>query len=779
MRGKTILKTFCVGLLLASVFGVAATGCSSTKTSATSSEEKTSLVVSYSVSVNAGEGVYASVNASSAVKGDTVKLTVVITDDNYDIKSVKVGSETLTGSADAKNASVYTYSYDVKEANVVFEVETYDVVAAKAYKIAYTDDAGLSHSDTLPTRADAGDEVTFNIATVSGYSVEGMSIYYMDGDEKVDVEFSGDSVTGYKFTMPDADVHIVPTVLGAYFKADFDSTTLATYANSYGREVEIKTSNFIHKMYVENGEDEDGNTIWEETTSYYARAGKKCVIVSKTDAVVRLTDFVIDGKTVKADEETDSQFTGMTTYSFTMPNSNSSIKAEVVNASVEGIVDISLDTTSSTHLDVEMFTIDETTAEDGTTKTYSKRAFDGKWKYGETIFIAASAKEGYDGYEAKTLVKEYTNYKTSYQTQINEAKDTTEWGTGYSYSDTHKADLTAYGSDIASAYTDKVVMQWTPSMSTIFTSIKVSVAEKYAQAYKDANIVKAGTFNGTEFYSFSTTGKVGVSTKTYMSNSWSVKADGSIYYGTSNKDVLPDGYDGTASFFEGQSGYKMFYDGGTAFAISYSPSYTLLKDLYVNSTKLTGTNSTIKLIYKLSSSNGEAGDAFLYGFYQDDAIVDYLLLYVDADGTLKGSSKVTVEVTDGTDPFVADAKVTVKDSATGTVLAKFNITEDSGSSDGDGTSTKDYIATWINDNGSLGLTISDDGTCTYNDVSNGNNLNGTYTYDESTKKGTMSTIGDWDGSNYFIFNDNGTLTVHLDDTYSENTVTLTMTKYNG
>ena len=62
------------------------------------------------------------------------------------------------------------------------------------------------------------------------------------------------------------------------------------------------------------------------------------------------------------------------------------------------------------------------------------------------------------------------------------------------------------------------------------------------------------------------------------------------------------------------------------------------------------------------------------------------------------------------------------------------------------------------------------------DQDNGTEVNTTFTYDASTKKGSFGTIGVWDGDNYFIVNDNGTITFHLNDEYSENTVTKTGTK---
>ncbi len=782
MRGKTVLKTFCVGLLLASVFGVAATGCSTTPASSTNSVE---TVKTYNVTVKAGEGVYASTDVKTVEEGGKVTLTVVLTGDDYDIKSVKVGGKELQGSVDTKNTHVYTYTYTAEKADVAFEVETYDVVAAKAHKIAYTDENGKSHADGLASRADKGEEVSFTIGTVSGYSVEGLEIYFMDGNEKVSVEFTGNSVTGYKFTMPDANVIVKATVLGAYFKANFDEETLASATSSYGSALDYKTSDFIHQMYIETGTDEEGNSIWEETKTYFARAGQKCLIVRKHQAQVRLSDFIIDGKKVTKDATAvATTFEGKDTYSFTMPNYNPSVKAEVVNAAEEAIIDISLDTTGAPNLDVEMFKITATTAkaDDGKeTTTYAKEAFDGKWKYGETIYVAASTKEGVEGYSPKTFVTSYTSYSYSFDSEAKEQTPSSyDWGSGYSYSDVHKADLSKIDATIASAYTDKVVMEWTPSKSYSYESVKISVIEKNENQYKNTAIVKAGTFTGGEFYSFSTSGTVTVQSKSYVGNTYSVAGDGSIKSGSTTKDLLPDGYDGSASLFEGQNGYKMFYDGGSAFAISYTQNYTLLRDLYVCSTKITGTNSEIKLIYKATSSTGAAGDAYLYGFYQDGVAVDYILLYVDASGTLKGTSKVTVEVTDGTDPFVKDAKVTVKDSETSAVLAKFNITDSDGSGSGDSGSNipTNLVGTWINSNGSLAFVIADDGTCTYiSDVSAMTMYNGTYTYDSATKEGTISTIHIWDGENYFTVSaDGNTVTLHLEDEYQDDAFTLTLTK---
>ena len=780
MKGKIILRTLCAGLILASVAGCSGVTSSSTSTSEATSSES-SAIQYYSVSATLkGTGAYLDVDVTSAKKGQTVQLTVVLTDENYEVDSVKVGDKTVSGSTSSLNSRIRYYLYTVGEEDVNFVVTTYDTVAAKSHSISYDDENGLSHADGLATRKDAGEEVEFTIGTVSGYSVEGLEIYYMDGVDKVDVDYTGNSVTGYKFTMPDANVVIKPTVLGAYFEVAVDAKQVVGTYTSYGTERETKTTDFVYTMYVENGIDDEGVTQYKEAKNFFARAGSKCYIVRKNMASLRVADFLIDGTKVEKDEEEVIKDTE--TYSFVMPNHNVDVVAEVTDLAKVGQISLTLDETDSSHLDVELFKIVDTptTDEEGTvTHSYSKEAFDGTWKYGETIYVAAIAKEGTEGIDVKSLVTTTTSYKYSYQTVLNDpSSTTTSWGSGYSYSDTHKADLSGFGDEIASQYTGQVVMQYTPSSSYTFDSITIKVIEKDANKYANTQIVKNGTYHGAEMYSFyASSTKPVTKTSSYCSSSLSVGGDGGVKLGTTDKDSLPSSYNDNIGLFTGLSGYKMFYDGGSVFAISYysSASSNIVSDLYVASSKLTGTNSTIKLISTLNSSY--TSGAVLFGFYQDGECVDYLLIYFTEDGTQVGTSKVEVSYADGADPFGGSAKVVVKDKE-GTVLYTFNKDADDGddsSSSADLTSLNGnydcgnnvYFNIWVDDSSK---------EITYMDQDNGTEVNTTFTYDASTKKGSFGTIGVWDGDNYFIVNDNGTITFHLNDEYSENTVTKTGTK---
>ena len=76
--------------------------------------------------------------------------------------------------------------------------------------------------------------------------------------------------------------------------------------------------------------------------------------------------------------------------------------------------------------------------------------------------------------------------------------------------------------------------------------------------------------------------------------------------------------------------------------------------------------------------------------------------------------------------------------------------------------------------GTLEMTLNSDGSGTWNDGTNTYNF--TFTYDSASKKATLSTVSDWDGDNSITFNDDGSVSVHLEDEYLENVVNKTMTK---
>ncbi len=133
------------------------------------------------------------------------------------------------------------------------------------------------------------------------------------------------------------------------------------------------------------------------------------------------------------------------------------------------------------------------------------------------------------------------------------------------------------------------------------------------------------------------------------------------------------------------------------------------------------------------------------------------LKYKTADGTMSGS-------------YEYDYEETVFDSVT---------KESSGGDEGGDTTPTGQaalIGTWKDSNNNV-MVLSDNGTGTWNDGTNTYNF--TWTYDESTKKGTISDFGNFDDSgdeNTFTFNDDGTLSLHLSGDYGDNVYNPKMTK---
>ncbi len=95
--------------------------------------------------------------------------------------------------------------------------------------------------------------------------------------------------------------------------------------------------------------------------------------------------------------------------------------------------------------------------------------------------------------------------------------------------------------------------------------------------------------------------------------------------------------------------------------------------------------------------------------------------------------------------------------------------EDKGDDKGEATAPA-YVGTWVA--GSNTMVLSEDGNGTWN-----GEYSFTFTYDESTKKGKMTNFAAFeDDENYFIVNDNGTITIHLSGDYGDNCYNATMTK---
>lgn len=120
-------KLFAVSIALLMLFGVMS--CSnegssnSEKESPPSTSEK--LSIAHDVMVQGGEGAYVHMNQLSALEGEAMEVTVVMTDPQYLLKSVKLGDQLLNSQVDPENPRVTRHGFLMPDEDARIIVDTF------------------------------------------------------------------------------------------------------------------------------------------------------------------------------------------------------------------------------------------------------------------------------------------------------------------------------------------------------------------------------------------------------------------------------------------------------------------------------------------------------------------------------------------------------------------------------------------------------------------------------------------------------------------------------
>ena len=321
------------------------TGCSPTKPSTSTSTSTSTVAAKHAVVVpTTVAGAYVTASRSEAVAGDDVDVTVALTDPtNYELKSVKVGSQVLEGKVDANNKHVFHYSFKMGDADANVEVVTAEVVApTKDHSITF-EGKDLVFALSLPHDADVGDHVSFKLAAQSGYEISSVKVVKVSaaapaaeegegegegteegGEEEPKeelVDLAGNAVLGFSFEMPDADVVIKAEALGAYFKVNADGET--TVFTSKGNSKKLTVQDF-----VQNYRDSEGKDVY--FSAPFFRAGSEVKVIAKRTAYTQNVKYFANGKEIETAED-DTYLM----YKFTMPASNTDISIEAEDKTVE------------------------------------------------------------------------------------------------------------------------------------------------------------------------------------------------------------------------------------------------------------------------------------------------------------------------------------------------------------------------------------------------------------------------------------------------------------
>lgn len=230
---------------------------------------------------------------------------------------------------------------------------------------------------------------------------------------------------------------------------------------------------------------------------------------------------------------------------------------------------------------------------------------------------------------------------------------------------------------------------------------------------------------------------------------------GKWYY--SNGAIVTLNADGNASAVSTTStvlytgGYRLKDDG--SLDIKVSPRLNATLKYSEDKSIMYGTTSTGAAVFGARSEITKT--------YSSSGSEDILNIYVVGDDqycVYNGElSSFTGSLTEGGEIVVGDKTYTVS----GTTLV---IKEETPSI------PEDICGTYVDKNKNV-LVLNSDGTGTWNGT------NFTWTYDATTKKGKISQFGAFDSDdNSVTFNDDGTVTIAIDDAYNENAYSATMTR---
>ena len=461
------------------------TGCSPTKPSTSTSTSTSTVAAKHAVVVpTTVAGAYVTASRSEAVAGDDVDVTVALTDPtNYELKSVKVGSQVLEGKVDANNKHVFHYSFKRGDADANVEVVTAEVVApTKDHTITF-EGKDLVFALSLPHDADVGDHVSFKLAAQSGYEISSVKVVKVsaaapaaeegegEGTEEGGKEepkeelvtLSGDPVTGYSFEMPDADVVIKAEALGAYFKLVADDKEVV-FTSSVSSNTTRKVSDFVYGYFTESG------AVNTRMTEAYFRAGSTVKMIAKRNSYGTVTKYMINN--VEIHQVDDPRYY---VYEFTMPASNANVSVDVVDT----LFDIEV---NSEHTSSKVYKMDSEN-----NKVYVTSGMAGEKLY---VDLTLSDEEYDNGYRLN---------KKDYVTSVMP-----KYGSG---EELYISDYSVSLSEVSGSRAEKsVTYSFTVPYSTYSLpagSIKISNVDKYLYRFKDKDFV--GTYYGFNFYNNSST----------------------------------------------------------------------------------------------------------------------------------------------------------------------------------------------------------------------------------------------------------------------------------
>ena len=290
-------------------------GCSTNEPSKSISTSTSTVATKHAVVIPTSVvGAYVTASRSEAIAGDSVELTVALTDPtNYELKSVKVGEQVLEGTADANNANVFHYSFVMGDADANVAVVTEKIVVPVVEKHAVVVPNSVAGAYVTASRSEAaeGDEVDITVALTDPTNYELKSVKV--GDKVLDgkVDTNNKYVFHYSVVMGKADVNV--SVVTEQIVVPTKDHTIAFEGKDLAFALEMP---------------QDANVGEHVSFKVAARSGYEITSVK----VVKVSAAsAADGE---EPVEEDITLTGnvVVGYSFDMPDADVVIKAEALGA---------------------------------------------------------------------------------------------------------------------------------------------------------------------------------------------------------------------------------------------------------------------------------------------------------------------------------------------------------------------------------------------------------------------------------------------------------------
>ena len=290
-------------------------GCSTNEPSTSTSTSTSTVATKHAVVIPTSvAGAYVTASHNEAVAGDSVKLTVALTDPtNYELKSVKVGEQVLKGTADANNANVFHYSFVMGDAVANISVVTEKIVVPVVEKHAVVVPTSVAGAYVTASRSEAaeGDEVGITVALTDPTNYELKSVKAGDKVLEGKVDANNKYVFHYSVVMGKADVNV--SVVTEQIVAPTKDHTISFEGKDLAFALEMP---------------QDANVGEHVSFKVAARSGYEITSVK----VVKVSAPSAEEGAEPVEEEVTLTGNAVLGYSFDMPDADVVIKAEALGA---------------------------------------------------------------------------------------------------------------------------------------------------------------------------------------------------------------------------------------------------------------------------------------------------------------------------------------------------------------------------------------------------------------------------------------------------------------